>query len=55
MKKYRVAQSSDYKKFVDDVNEALANGWLLQGGVSVRTNKDGYPVYYQALTKEVVE
>jgi hypothetical protein len=51
MKIYRVAQDENYQQFLDEVNEALADGWEPQGGVAVRNQPDGDPVLYQALTK----
>jgi hypothetical protein len=50
--KYRVAQDASYNNFANEVNDALEDGWQLQGGVSVRSDLEGYPVYYQALVKE---
>ncbi len=41
---------SEYKDFVDKVTAKINDGWVLQGGVSVRTNEEGYPVFYQAIT-----
>jgi hypothetical protein len=49
--KYIVIMDSDYGQFAIKVNAKLADGWIPQGGVSVRTNENGASVYYQALTK----
>lgn len=47
---YKLVYSSSYDDFIEKVNEALADGWQCQGGVSVRTRANGW-VYYQALVK----
>ena len=50
MTKYRIAQDADYHSFTVEVEDALANGWICQGGVFIR-EFEGHLVYYQALVK----
>jgi hypothetical protein len=47
---YAVIMEPDYADFASKVEARLDAGWVLQGGVSVRTNEDGDAVYYQAVT-----
>jgi hypothetical protein len=47
---YAVIMEPDYADFASKVEARLDGGWVLQGGVSVRTNEDGDAVYYQAMT-----
>lgn len=52
---YDVVSSSDYGGFLHDVKEKLADGWTLQGGVSITTMIDGhftYITYAQAFVRE---
>jgi hypothetical protein len=44
---YTVAESNIYTKFIRLVNELIAQGWKLQGGVCYSS---GY--YSQAMTRE---
>jgi hypothetical protein len=47
---YAVAWNSDLDLFMQDVNTALAHGWLLQGGVFAYDDK-----FFQAMTKLMPE
>ena len=47
---YAVIMDSDYADFASKVEARLDDGWVLQGGIAVRTNEEGNAVYYQALT-----
>ena len=47
---YAVIMDSDYADFASKVEARLDAGWVLQGGIAVRTNEEGDAVYYQAMT-----
>ena len=48
--KYKVIEEDFVEILVKEVNIAIADGWILQGGISVGGN--GYKMHYcQAITK----
>jgi hypothetical protein len=49
---YRVVLSREYHKFVGLVNDALAEGWVCQGGVT--TDSDDDYLFLQAMIRIVV-
>ena len=52
---YQVIDADDVKALVELVNDALEDGWKLQGGVAVSNSTDqGYTreLYAQAMIKE---
>ena len=50
--KYVLVSSLYEDEFIDDVNKHLADGWKLQGGVSVVRASEDYYRYSQAMTKD---
>ena len=51
MGEYSVVSSFDYQVFCNRVKALQAEGWRLQGGVSVAHNTRGHPIYYQAMVR----
>lgn len=55
MIEYKIIKGSDYgsgmPSFEKQINEAINNGWDLQGGVSITKDASGYHTYVQAVVK----
>jgi len=52
--KYEIIANTDVTIFEETVNEFLANGWKLQGGISTVSRKKAYTheiLHLQAMTK----
>ena len=49
---YLVIEHYRISIFTQLVNEALAKGWKLQGGVSVSVTLGNVTIFYQAIIKE---
>jgi len=55
MKEYRVIEDYILKDFIDKVNEALKNGWELQGGIAVSSrDSGGIGSYVQAMMRKSI-
>lgn len=53
--RYIVVTDDDYQDFIQEVNDRIAEGWKLQGGVSVTALSGGddvYRRYFQAMIKD---
>lgn len=48
---YNVCASSDLHTLIEACNKWLANGWQLQGGVSMTSLPGGKVAYAQAFTR----
>ena len=61
MTEYGIIANTNPKEFLDDVNDAIKNGWKLQGGVSSACHMTGNSVsgyvnsfhYSQALIRKI--
>lgn len=50
MKDYKVIKEDNITDFIESVNDAISNGYICQGGLSVcRETHNTY--FYQAMTK----
>ncbi len=52
MTKYQLVQRRSQHELSERVNAMLAEGWKLQGGISVANEANGNYIYVQAMTKE---
>jgi hypothetical protein len=50
---YYVASGDDPARLADVVNQVIADGGVLEGGVAVLHRPNGYPTFYQAYTIDV--
>lgn len=50
--KYKIIDADSKREFEEKVNREIANGWKLQGGVSIRAYDYEDDKYYQAMVKE---
>ena len=49
--KYKVISDESYRRFQQEVNNRLKDGWILQGGIAVISNFSG-TMFYQAMVKK---
>jgi hypothetical protein len=47
---YKVLERKSLEELAEAVNEFLAEGWRLQGGIAAVRGQDSKVVFYQALT-----
>ena len=48
--KYKVIVDESYRRFQQEVNDRLKDGWILQGGIAVVSTTFG-TMFYQAMIK----
>lgn len=49
---YKILESWDREDLEENVNQALGEGWKLQGGIGIATDLEGYNLYCQAMVKK---